>query len=288
MLYSSPVSYAGHDEMTDPGGHAARLDELPDGLPGLHLALNGLLLHAWKARAWYGHVLNPPPRKVTIRRTGRLLDEVLRLDGAPLHVARPVERRVVVDCRHFAVLLCAVLRHRGVPARPRCGFASYLEDGERLEDHWACEYWSAATGRWVMEDADLQRHDVPADAFLTGARAWRLATDDGSLAARCAFSPQLRGWPALRLNLVRDVAAVNGFPSVSGDGWGLGLAPEEALTPADRRALDRAAELCGLDDALAEQRALYATAPGLAPPDTILHFESSPDDARPVRWRQEP
>jgi hypothetical protein len=234
------------------------------------------------------HLFAAPPRKVTIRRTSRLLAEMLRLDDAPLHVTRPPERRVVVDCRHFAVLLCAVLRHRGVPARPRCGFASYLQEGELLEDHWACECWDDVRERWVMEDPDLQRHDVPADAFVTGARAWRLARQDPALAARYEYSGDLRGWGALRLNLVRDFAAVNGFPSVSGDGWGLGLAPEESLTAADRRSLDHAAELCGADGALAEQRNLYGTTAGLAPPDTILHFESSAEDARLVRWREEP
>ena len=280
--------YATHDALTDPGEHAPRLDELPDGLPGLHAAINGLLLHVWKARAWYGHLLTPPPRKVAIRRTARLLTAVLRLDPAPLNVARPVERRVVVDCRHFAVLLCAALRHRGIPARPRCGFGSYLREGALLEDHWACEYWDAARGRWVMEDPDLQRHDVPAGAFVTGARAWRLAREDRAFAERCAYSERIRGWAALRLNLVRDFAAVNGFPSVSGDGWGLALAAEDALTAADRRALDRAAELCGVDGALAEQQRLYAGAPGLAPPDTIVQFEGWPRKERLVRWREEP
>src|SRR5207245_4477856 len=133
--------YATHDDITDPGPHAPRSDDLPDRLPRLHAAINGLLLHVWKAHAWYGHLLTPPPRKLPIRHTARLLDELLRLEAAPLSRARPVDRRVVVDCRHFAVLLCAVLRHRGVPARPRCGFASYIGGTAPLGDHWACEYW---------------------------------------------------------------------------------------------------------------------------------------------------
>src|SRR2546425_11966675 len=85
--------YATHDEITDPGPHAPRLDDLPDGLPGLHAAINGLLLHVWKAHAWYGHLLTPPPRKLPIRHTARLLDELLRLEAAPLSRARPVDRR---------------------------------------------------------------------------------------------------------------------------------------------------------------------------------------------------
>jgi Transglutaminase-like superfamily len=279
--------YATHDEITDPGRYAPLLDDLPNGLPGLHAAINGLLLHVWKAHAWYGHLLTPPPPKVPIRHTARLLNEVLRLQDVPLSRARTVERRVVVDCRHFAVLLCAVLRHRGVPSRARCGFASYIGGTAPLTDHWACEYWDAGQERWVMEDPDLQRHDVPADAFVTGARAWRLAQEDTGFTDRCEYSERLRGWAALRLNLVRDVAALNGFASVSGDGWGLGLASEETLSSADRRTLDQAAELCGVNGELAALRSLYAT-PGLAAPDMILHFEGWPREERHVRWRDQP
>jgi hypothetical protein len=280
--------YATHDEITDPGPHALLFDSLPESLPGLHAAVNGLLLHVWKAHAWYGHLLAPPPRKVPIRHTACLLDAVLRLEDAPLSRPRSVERRVVVDCRHFAVLLCAVLRHRGVPARARCGFASYIGGPAPLTDHWACEYWDDGDARWVVEDPDLQRHDVPADAFVTGARAWRLAREDPGFAERCAYSDRLAGRAALRLNLVRDVAALNGFASVSGDGWGLGLAAEEDLTADDRRTLDNAAALACVDDQLPALRSLYAMAPGLAAPETILHFEGWPRAERVVRWREEP
>ena len=75
---------------------------------------------------------------------------------------------------------------------------------------------------------------------------------------------------------------------MSGDGWGLGLAPEERLGPVGRRTLDRAAELCEVGAERAELRSLYATAPGLAPPDTILHFEGGAREERLVRWRAEP
>jgi hypothetical protein len=288
VVLEARAFYATHDEITDPGPYAPRFDALPGELPGLHAAVNGLLLHVWKAHAWYGHLLVPPPRKVPIRHTSRLLDEILRLEDAPLSRARPIERRVVVDCRHFAVLLCAVLRHRGIPARARCGFASYIGGPAPLTDHWACEYWDADHGRWVVEDPDLQRHDVPADAFVTGARAWRLAREDAAFADCCAYSERLAGWAALRLNLVRDVAAQNGFASVSGDGWGLGLAPEENLSAADLDTLDRAAHLCGVDSGPNALRSLYATTPGIAAPETILHFEGWPREERLVRWRDEP
>ena len=56
---------------------------------------------------------------------------------------RDADQRVVGTCRHFAVLSCALLRYRGIPARARCGFATYFQKGQGL-DHWVTEYWDEA------------------------------------------------------------------------------------------------------------------------------------------------
>jgi hypothetical protein len=48
-----------------------------------------------------------------IRQAGELVRHLLALDPAPVTVPRAPERRVVGTCRHFAVLSCALLRHRG-------------------------------------------------------------------------------------------------------------------------------------------------------------------------------
>ncbi|WP_269803231.1 transglutaminase domain-containing protein [Streptomyces sp. Go-475] len=52
-----------------------------------------------------------------------------------MHHPRPPEHRVVGTCRHFAILACAFLRARGIPARARCGFGTYCAEGRGL-DHW--------------------------------------------------------------------------------------------------------------------------------------------------------
>jgi hypothetical protein len=74
-----------------------------------------------------------------IRPAGRLADVLLGLDPAPLSELREPPRRVVGTCRHFAVLACALLRHRGIASRVRCGFATYFQPGQGL-DHWIVEY----------------------------------------------------------------------------------------------------------------------------------------------------
>ena len=94
-----------------------------------------------------------------------MLDRLLAQDGQPLGVARPVDDRLVGVCRHFTVLLVAMLRAQGVPARARCGFGAYFTPG-RFEDHWVCEYWHSAEGRWILVDAQI-------DASATGEAATR-------------------------------------------------------------------------------------------------------------------
>jgi hypothetical protein len=283
--------YAAHDVLTDPGAHARRLDALPAALPALHAALDGLLVHVWRVRASHPQLFAPVGREVFVRHTSRLLEALLRFDPAPLSAPRPVERRVVVDCRHFAVVLCAALRHQGVPARPRCGFATYLEDGVAV-DHWACEVWDAARGRWVLEDADKRRHDVPRDEFLTGASVWQRCRSDPAFAERIGFDARTRGRWVARANLVRDVAALNGFPSVSGDCWGLGRAPDAALTPADVATLDRVADLAERapdDGAFAALRHAYETTAGLRVPDLLPNADHFNGNVwRTVAWRTEP
>jgi bacterioferritin (cytochrome b1) len=54
-----------------------------------------------------------------IRPAQELIARLLRLDPAPLMTPRVPERRIIGTCRHFAVLACALLRHRGIESRVR-------------------------------------------------------------------------------------------------------------------------------------------------------------------------
>jgi hypothetical protein len=284
--------YAAHDRFTDPGAHAALLGTLPDEPAALMAALNGAFRHVWKVRKWHPEWLERRPHDVFTRRTESLLARAAELgDGAPLSEERPEERRVIIDCRSFALLYCAALRQRRVPTRPRCGFASYLED-THWQDHWVGERWDAAAGCWVRDDPDLQKRDVdPSTEFLDAARAWRMGRQDPASVARFGWGPDMAGLWAVRLDLAHDFAALNGWVAISGDGWGLGSQPEEQLTEADRALLDRAAELSEGDARFAERRALYENdkAGLLRPPATVSHFDYvKTNRSRDVDWASEP
>ena len=250
-LHSSddPLAYyARPGFMTDPQEYSDLLSGLPTDVGALCSIVQGVLVHLfWSER--YGLTLSDDrKREVQIRPVARMLARIRALSDRPLTVARPPEQRLVGNCRHFATLLCAVLRQQGVPARARCGFARYFEP-DHYEDHWICEYWASTEQRWVGVDAQLdqlQRRvlgihfdplDVPPDQFLTAGKAWQMcragAADPGQFGIL-----DKRGIGFVRGNLVRDMLALNKMEVLPWDGWGLVAKPEEEVSQDERELLD--------------------------------------------------
>ena len=157
-----------------------------------------------------------------------ILARALELDARPLDIARRLDRRVIGTCRHFAVLSCAFLRARGIPARARCGFATYFQPGVAV-DHWITEYWHDHQGRWIRIDSeivgidlglDVTPTDLPPGAFLTGPEAWA--------AYRTGADPMTFGvhdtenWGVAEIigNAIRDLAALHRLEMLPWDEWG--------------------------------------------------------------------
>jgi hypothetical protein len=141
-----------------------------------------------------------------------ILDNVISLDPSPVDVARPAERRMVGFCYHFALLHCALLRATGTPARARCGFASYFDQG-RWIDHWVVEHWDG--DGWRLIDPETGRSDLTGEDFQDGLTAWNLCRDGASLPGLYG-NREMWGWDELRGSLINDVAALN---KVEVAGW---------------------------------------------------------------------
>jgi hypothetical protein len=217
----------------------------------------------------YGLALSEERRgEAQLRRVERMLDHLLAREPGPLAVARPVGGRLVGVCRHFSVLLAAMLRAKGVPARARCGFGAYFHAGEFV-DHWVCEHWDAAARRWVLADAQLDRLqrdrlgidfdplDVPRDRFVIAGDAWAACRSGDADPQRFGIL-DLHGLWFVAGNVVRDAAALNDMEMLPWDVWGAMPQPDEAID-ADRLAfLDHLAVLTRAPDAhSAELRGAY-------------------------------
>lgn len=265
--------YATPGPMTDPLDLAGLFEGVPGTVPGLVAVVQGLLVHIYWAER-YGLVL-PDERKgeVQIRDVAAKLGRICQLDDRPLEEPRPLDRRLVGNCRDFSVLLCSFLRHRGVPARARCGFGTYFLPG-RYEDHWVVEYWDADTGRWVMVDAQLdafQRDaleiafdplDMPPGRFVSGGQAWQMCRS-GAADTDLFGIFDMHGLWFVRGNLVRDFLALNRIEILPWDGgWGF-LAEEEP----DGGMMDQVADLIlDVDRGFAELRATYEADGRFHPP----------------------
>ena len=191
-----------------------------------------------------------------VRPAATLIQEVLALDPRPLTAARPARDRVVGTCRHFAVLACALLRHAGVPARVRCGFATYFRPGLGL-DHWITEYWEEASDSWVRIDSEILGGTVLArperldeGQFLSGGEAWQLFRR-GAIDASTFGVPGTENWgpSEIRGNAVRDLACLNNVEMLPWDEWALMTDAYDGKTDeAYDLLLDRLADVCASAD----------------------------------------
>jgi hypothetical protein len=192
-----------------------------------------------------------------IRPAAALVDVLARLDPRPLHEPRGKPSRVVGTCRHFALLSCALLRSRGVPARARCGFATYFVPGKSV-DHWVTEYRRDGDSRWARIDTELlgtavvpDATDLAPDEFLTGGEAWQRyragSVDPDSFGV--AGVDHAWGVGEIRGNAIRDLASLNKVETLPWDEWGRMDASYHGRTGADYdRLMDTVAAACASDD----------------------------------------
>ncbi|HEX6118531.1 MAG TPA: transglutaminase-like domain-containing protein, partial [Dongiaceae bacterium] len=241
--------------MTKAGRHEQALAELPDGIGELASTIQGLCVHQYLANA-YGFKV-PEERKAEshIRAADQIIDCILALDERPLSVARPVDRRVVGVCHHFALLMTTMLRAKGIPARCRCGFGAYF-NAPWFEEHLVCEYWSKADSRWVLADSQLDavwRHglkfgfdplDVPRDQFLAAGDAWmRCRSGRADPSKFGIFVGDLRGLWFIAAEVIRDVAALAKVEMLPWDVWGAMPRPDQQLGDDQLTFFDRLAAL---------------------------------------------
>jgi hypothetical protein len=217
-----------HSAMSDTGRHDSAVAEMPSSVGALNAAVQGIIIHT----EWLGaYGVKESDFASVSRDTLPVADRfalVLRDDARPLVVRRSPEKRTVGTCRDFALVLCGLLRSKGVSARLRCGFANYFNDG--WEDHWVCEYWDRKRQSWHLNDAQLDDilkgrlgiafnpTDVPRGSFLTAGQAWagcRAGQRDPDQFGHGAT----KGLWFVKVNVVRDHYAINDREISEWDGW---------------------------------------------------------------------
>jgi hypothetical protein len=258
--------------MSDPGKYASMLRDLPHDIAKLCEIIQGFVIHRDMAPFAYDVKFSEERyQDGNIRPLEAILNRTFELDDHPLTVAREKQNRFTGVCRHFTLMLCGILRAQGVPARARCGFGAYFNQG-KFEDHWVAEYWNAKQSRWIMVDAQLdaiQKNifkpdfdplDVPRDRFIIAGDAWQMCRSGRAEAGNFGLSmvPGLKGMWFIAGNVLRDLAALRRAEMLPWDVWGLMAANDAGLNDESKSVLDRAAALTiAGDEAFPELRAIY-------------------------------
>lgn len=278
--------------MTSAGRFASLLRELPRDIPGLAAVSQGLLIHVFWARRYGVRLDDAGQASVHIRPVEQMLERIVAADSRPLAVAREPAVRLGVNCRHFTVLMTAMLRAQGTPARARCGFGGYFTPGF-FEDHWVCEYWHAGQQRWLLADAQLDERqqgwldiefdvtDVPRDRFVVAGQAWaRCRSGQADPAAFGLSSIGEAGDWWIAANLMRDAAALLNIELLPWDCWGAMPAPEDPIGDDLAALFDRLAALTQApEDSLPALRHLVENDDRLRVPPVVRNVTRGTEDA---------
>jgi hypothetical protein len=264
--------YRQQSAITDPGKYAYLFDELPDDVASLARIVQRLLITPFAVRLYGVQLSEIDNTEYGVRAIEKMIGRILAIEDSPLTHPREPRKRLGANCRNFAALLVSMLRHKGIPARERVGFAGYFR-GPISYDHRITEYWGSTQERWILADAQIDevrrkaigiRFDTlnitPDDPFHLSGNVWLQARQNAVDPNSYGDGDTEVGMPFIRYALLHDFDALNKLEVLGCDAWGeLILKPEPELTPDDLAFLDQVAGLCANPDKnFAALREVYA------------------------------
>lgn len=270
--FRSPVA------LSDAGIWALQFAALPHDIAGLARVLQGLLVHEHLLDVYGVTRSERQYDEPHVRGAGEILERIAVHDARPLSEPRPPGARFAGCCRHYVLLLVAMLRSKGIPARARCGFGAYFVQ-DRFVDHWVTEYFDAAQRRWILVDAqiddrqralfgiDFDTLDVPRDRFLVAGDGWRLCRD-GKADPQTFGVLDMAGLWFIASNVIRDVAALDNREMLPWDVWG-GMTRDDAGI--DLALIDRLAGLTHEPDRHLEELLTLSVDQRIAVPTTVFN-----------------
>lgn len=184
---------------TDLGLYKEFAKNLPDDLETLSLLLRHQTVHPFDlldeeirkdTDYFYGDMTSVPKTSLNFENdlfptAQSIIAELLRRDKN-FSLNRNIQDKVHVCCREDAILLASILKAKGIPARVRSGFTTYVSETDAAGDHWITEYYNEKEQRWILVDADMYFNDaileeyeidfnlldIPREKFIFGAEAY--------------------------------------------------------------------------------------------------------------------
>lgn len=228
--------YGSHGAMTDPKEYIQLYGNLSPNLGQLAKIISQVTIHFQYIRESGGKEVVGRIHEIYIRKTSERLKRMSELGITSFQQEYPFLQRTICTCRDIAMLLCSMLRHFGIPARIRYGFAQYLDwDPHFFFDHTIVEYWDADRNMWKLTERYLTKeikqrfnitfntYDVPREKFITAAEAWlncRAGKSDPN-SFGTGYAKRRSGLWYLRNKLIQDLAGLNKMEMQPSDLWGL-------------------------------------------------------------------
>lgn len=279
-MENSLMYYTQQSVVTNPGKHQTSFDELPGDIATLVKIVQGLITHRDSSHLYGLELTEKRKNEGETRYVSQILERIIEYDSSSLKIIRPPEKRFSGTCRDFQVLLCSILRYKGIPARVRCGFAGYFTD--KWEDHWLCEYWNNQQGKWILVDANvddveckaynvtLDILNVPHDKFIFAGTAWQRCRKNKVDPQQFGVSSiNIFGIWFVRNNVIRDLAALNRMEMLPWDEWGLADKEFDIMTENELKLIDEAAQLTINDSQFTAMRNLYESKEVLRVPKIV-------------------
>ncbi|MDH6549509.1 hypothetical protein M2162_003606 [Streptomyces sp. SAI-041] len=279
--------YVEQSTFSDPGELGALFAGLPADPAQLARVARNVMIHRLEGDL-FGHT--HPTDRLHNDAESRYLDDILRIvvdrNDAPLTVRRQPGDRFVGVCRDFTLLHVSLLRHAGIPARLRSGFADYFGPTGFHGDHVVTEYWDEDRG-WLLADAqladpeitahwpvDFDPMDVPRSRFLVAGEAWRAIREEGADQETFGLHPPtegpLFGERFVAGNIRLDLAALNKVETLLWDVWGEDEGePGTPLPQASREFYDRVAPVVSGEVSFEAVRTLFTEDDVLRTPPTV-------------------
>ncbi|MCD7768327.1 MAG: hypothetical protein LUH06_05950 [Oscillospiraceae bacterium] len=262
-----PSYYASQSAFTDPGAQSGLCADLPETVPELVKVIQGVCL-LFEERYKYP-IQNERFLETNLRYVEDILKQIVSLNKTmPLTQTHPEDQRFMASSSHFAMLLCAMLRLKGIPARKRTGFISF--DGYRRRHsfdgyyriHDIVEYLDG--GEWKQVDPTGVAKD-----FVPAGTAW-LDAHDGMADEAKFRDEEHRGLEVARAALMLDLAGMMKIELLHWDRYGWMLVPLTDFHDYEWGVLNRlGALLKGGDEMHDALTALYQSETGLQVPEKI-------------------
>lgn len=170
------------------------------------------------------------------------------------------------NCRDISLTLCAILRHKGIPARLRSGFATFFNPIKKF-DHWICEYWNAEKYNWDRIDGWMYQIKKYIDKlpdeyaksfsylglnplyldskfFITGAEAWeKCRNGEDEFKNYGTYQIGLEGEWFVRDNMIRDLFCLIKTEPLPWDCWGIMGKQNQTIDETEYMLLDKIASV---------------------------------------------